>query len=80
MRGGEEEGDISRFRVDDFISRVHARVREREREDGEFWGTFLSKIHHFFDAHEYITNTQAKHERFFQNLLRSERVQSERFR
>ena len=26
------EGDISRFRVDDFISRVHARVRKRERE------------------------------------------------
>lgn len=44
------EGDISRFRVDDFISRVHARVRKRERENGEFWGTFLSKIHHFLRA------------------------------
>jgi hypothetical protein len=34
----------------------------------------------FTHAHEYVTNTHAKHERFFQNLLRSERVQSERFR
>jgi hypothetical protein len=33
-----------------------------------------------FYAHEYTTNTQVKHERFFQNLLRSERVQGKRFR
>ena len=54
-----EGGDISRLRlrflVDDFISRVHA--HKRERENGEFWGTFLSKFITFY-AHEYITNMQ----------------------
>ena len=73
-----EGGDISRFLVDGFISRVHARIRERERMEN-FGELFLSNFITFY-AHEYITNTQAKHERFFQNLLRSERGQSERFR
>ena len=41
--------------MDDFISRVHA--HKRERENGEFWGTFLSKSITFY-AHEYITNMQ----------------------
>ena len=73
------EGDISRFRVDDFISRVHARVRKRERMEN--LGNFsLQNSSLFTHAHEYVTKTHAKHERFFQNLLRSERVQSERFR
>ena len=72
------EGDISRFRVDDFISRVNARVRKRERMEN--FGELFSPKFITFYAHEYITKTQAKHERFFQNLLRSERAQSERFR
>ena len=74
------EGDISRFRVDDFISRVHARVRKREREWRILGNFSLQNSSLFTHAHEYVTKTQAKHERFFQNLLRSERVQSERFR
>lgn len=72
------EGGISRFLVDDFISRVHARVRKRERMEN--FGELFSPKFITFYAHEYITKTQAKHERFFQNLLRSERAQSERFR
>ncbi len=40
------EGDISRFRVDNFISRLHARVRERERMEN-FGELFSPKIHHF---------------------------------
>jgi hypothetical protein len=46
----------------------------------ENFGELFSPKFITFYAHEYTTNTQAKHERFFQNLLRSERVQGKRFR
>ena len=42
------EGDISRFRVDDFISRVHARVREREKRMENFGEVFSPKFITFY--------------------------------
>lgn len=79
MRGGEEEGDISRFLVDDFISRVHARVREREKRMENF-GEVFSPNSSLYRRARIHNKYAAKHERFFQNLLRSERVQGKRFR
>ena len=52
------------------------RIREREKRMENFGEVFLSNFITFF-AHEY-NKYAAKHERFFQNLLRSEGVQSKR--
>ena len=52
------EGDISRFLVDDFISRVHARVRKRERMEN--FGELFSPKFITFYACARIRNKDAR--------------------